>query len=55
MRDEGMVEHLINGFIPLTHWNNILAIVGGSVVGYLVGALPGLSATMGIALCLPFT
>jgi putative tricarboxylic transport membrane protein len=50
-----MIEHLISGFIPLTHWNNILAIVGGSVVGYLVGALPGLSATMGIALCLPFT
>ena len=50
-----MVEHFINGFIPLTQWNNILAIVGGSVVGYLVGALPGLSATMGIALCLPFT
>ena len=50
-----MIEHFINGFIPLMHWNNILAIVGGSVVGYLVGALPGLSATMGIALCLPFT
>jgi putative tricarboxylic transport membrane protein len=50
-----MVEHLISGFLPLVQWNNIMAIVGGSVVGYLVGALPGLSATMGIALCLPFT
>lgn len=49
-----MIEHFINGFIPLMHWKNILAIIGGSVVGYLVGALPGLSATMGIALCLPF-
>ncbi len=38
-----MVEQFINGFIPLTHWSNILAIVGGSVVGYLVGALPGYS------------
>ena len=50
-----MIEQLINGFIPLFQFNNILAIVGGSIVGYLVGALPGLSATMGIALCLPFT
>jgi TctA family transporter len=36
-----MVEQLINGFIPLLQPSNILAIVGGSVVGYLVGALPG--------------
>jgi putative tricarboxylic transport membrane protein len=50
-----MLENIIGGFALLAHWNNILAIVGGSVVGYVVGALPGLSATMGIALCLPFT
>ena len=50
-----MFEHLINGFSPLTQWHNILAIVAGSVIGYIVGALPGLSATMGIALLLPFT
>jgi putative tricarboxylic transport membrane protein len=50
-----MVEHLIKGFIPLAEWHNILAIVAGSIVGYIVGALPGLSATMGIALLLPFT
>ena len=31
------------------------AIIGGAVVGYFVGALPGLSAGMGIALLLPFT
>jgi putative tricarboxylic transport membrane protein len=50
-----MFENIIGGFALLAHWNNVLAIVGGSVVGYVVGALPGLSATMGIALCLPFT
>jgi hypothetical protein len=41
----GMVEHLISGFLPLMQRNNVMAIVEGSVVGYLVGALPGLSAT----------
>jgi putative tricarboxylic transport membrane protein len=48
-------EHLGQGFALATQWQNLIAILGGGVVGYFVGALPGLSAGMGIALLLPFT
>jgi putative tricarboxylic transport membrane protein len=50
-----MIEHLAAGFLLVAQWQNTLAIVLGSIIGYLVGALPGLSAGMGIALLLPFT
>ena len=50
-----MVEQLIKGFGLVLQWNSLIAISVGSVVGYVVGALPGLSATMGIALLLPLT
>ena len=36
-------------------WNNILAIIVGMSAGITVGAIPGLGATMTIALLLPFT
>ena len=50
-----MIENLTSGFALALQWQNALAIIAGSVVGYAVGALPGLSAGMGIALLLPFT
>jgi putative tricarboxylic transport membrane protein len=50
-----MLENLATGFVLVAQWQNALAIIAGSVVGYAVGALPGLSAGMGIALLLPFT
>jgi putative tricarboxylic transport membrane protein len=50
-----MLEHLAAGFALVLQWQNACAIIAGSVVGYAVGALPGLSAGMGIALLLPFT
>ncbi len=50
-----MIENLTHGFLLVAQWQNALAIVGGAIVGYFVGALPGLSAGMGIALLLPFT
>ena len=34
---------------------NLLLIFGGVLVGVLVGALPGLSSPMAIALLMPFT
>jgi putative tricarboxylic transport membrane protein len=49
-----MLENLATGFVLVAQWQNALAIIGGAVVGYFVGALPGLSAGMGIALLLPF-
>jgi putative tricarboxylic transport membrane protein len=50
-----MLENLAAGFLLVAQWQNVLAIIAGAVVGYFVGALPGLSAGMGIALLLPFT
>jgi putative tricarboxylic transport membrane protein len=50
-----VLEHLAQGFALATQWQNLVAILAGGVVGYFVGALPGLSAGMGIALLLPFT
>ncbi|MEP0508862.1 MAG: tripartite tricarboxylate transporter permease, partial [Aurantimonas coralicida] len=34
---------------------NLLAIFAGALIGMFVGAMPGLSATMAIALLLPLT
>lgn len=34
---------------------NLLLIVAGVLIGIVVGALPGISATVGIAILLPFT
>jgi len=50
-----VLENLAAGFLLIAQWENALAIVAGAAVGYFVGALPGLSAGMGIALLLPFT
>jgi putative tricarboxylic transport membrane protein len=50
-----MLENLATGFLLVSQWQNLLAIIAGAIVGYFVGALPGLSAGMGIALLLPFT
>lgn len=33
----------------------ILALVSGTVAGYVIGALPGFSATMGVAIFVPFS
>ncbi len=49
------MEHLLFGlqnvFMPL----NFITIAGGTLLGMLVGAMPGLSATMAIALLIPVT
>src|SRR5574342_746991 len=50
-----MMENLVHGFVLTAQWQHLLAIIAGSITGYFVGALPGLSAGMGIALLLPFT
>lgn len=50
-----MLADLAMGLSMILTWQNILAIAIGSVAGYFVGALPGLSPSMSIALLLPFT
>lgn len=50
-----MIEHLGSSLIAALAWQSILAMIIGTIIGMMVGALPGLSATMGIALAIPFT
>lgn len=50
-----MFEHVVNAFIAVLSWQSILAMCFGTLVGIMLSALPGLSATMCIALAIPFT
>lgn len=50
-----MLEHLANGFMTVLGPEIILMIVIGTLVGYFVGSLPGLTPSIGIALLIPFT
>ena len=50
-----MIEHLIASLSSVFEWTSIIAMVVATGVGIIVGALPGLSATMGVALLIPFT
>ena len=50
-----MIEGIINGlFHALEGWN-LLLIVFGTLLGIIFGSMPGLTATMGLALLVPFT
>ncbi|MBD3894541.1 tripartite tricarboxylate transporter permease [Halomonas sp. ML-15] len=46
---------LLAGILNVLTWWNLLLIVGGTLLGMFVGAMPGLSATMALALLLPIT
>lgn len=46
-----LLEGLISVFTPFT----IALILGGVFLGIIFGSIPGMSATMGIALCLPIS
>ncbi|MEJ2247119.1 MAG: tripartite tricarboxylate transporter permease [Acidobacteriota bacterium] len=50
-----MIELLVAGFSTIMHWEPLLAILAGSVIGLIIGTSPGLTATMAIALMLPMT
>ncbi len=43
------------GFLSILQWKPLLMIFLGVTGGILVGSLPGLTATMGVALLVPFT
>jgi len=49
------IDALIQAIGLLANFNNIFALAGGVLIGVVVGAIPGMSATMGVALALPFT
>ncbi|KUF08962.1 tripartite tricarboxylate transporter permease [Pseudoponticoccus marisrubri] len=48
-------ETLIAAVLAILQWQNILAMLVGVAGGVLIGALPGLTATMGIAILIPLT
>ncbi len=50
-----MWEGIVSSFANLFTWDAALGLAIGVVGGMIIGALPGLSATMGIALLIPVT
>ena len=49
------MDLFFQGFSQIANLSTILWMAVGSVVGLILGALPGLSATMGIALMMPIS
>ncbi len=50
-----MFENMAGALSELFTWSSALGLLIGVVGGMIIGALPGLSATMGIALLIPVT
>ena len=50
-----MLENLLGGLQTVFQWTNILAMLAGVIAGQMVGALPGFTVTMTIAILLPVT
>ncbi|BDH60174.1 hypothetical protein MTP04_03040 [Lysinibacillus sp. PLM2] len=50
-----MIANLIEGFSMIFSLEILLMIVAGSLIGYFVGALPGLTPSIGIAILVPLT
>ena len=50
-----MFDGLISGAVHLAAPTNILFLFIGTALGIVFGAIPGLTATMGLALLVPFT
>lgn len=50
-----MLSNIADAFSILLDVQVLLALTGGILIGYFVGALPGLTSSMGMALLIPFT
>ncbi len=50
-----MFEYLIDGLATAVSFAVLPVLVFGVLGGVILGALPGLTATMGVAILLPFT
>ena len=50
-----MLELLLHGFADILAPGNLVYLFGGVVAGIILGAIPGLTATMGIAMVIPLT
>lgn len=49
------MQHLLDGLSTALQLGNFIYLVLGVTGGIIIGALPGLTATMGVAILLPFT
>lgn len=49
------MEFFLEGLAQVANISTILWMMTGSILGIILGALPGLSATMGIALMMPIS
>lgn len=50
-----MFESIVEGMLLVLTWKGILAVAGGVCAGLILGAIPGLTAAMAIALLVPLT
>lgn len=50
-----MFDQLLLGLSKVFEYPNFLSLLAGTVIGYFVGAMPGLTPSIGIALLIPFT
>jgi len=50
-----MIENLSDALVLFLNVYNIIALAGGIGIGVIVGAIPGMTSTMAVALTLPFT
>jgi putative tricarboxylic transport membrane protein len=50
-----VIELLMNGFASILNLNCLLLLAIGVAIGIIFGAIPGLTGTMALSLCLPMT
>ena len=49
------MENIMLGFANVFQLSNLLVCIGGLFVGVLFGALPGFSASLAVAIFVPYT
>ena len=49
------MELILDGFLAVLHPMTLFLILAGVILGIIFGAIPGMSATMAVALCLPIS
>jgi putative tricarboxylic transport membrane protein len=50
-----MIESLATGFSLIFNVNAVTALFVGTIIGYVVGAIPGLTSSIALAVIIPFT
>ena len=51
----GALQNLVQGFSFSFGWYNYMMAAFGTILGIIIGALPGLTATTGVSIFLPLT